>query len=482
MGSRTKRPGLVEMGLCVLLGLAVAAFVSADETPLADGSGTTSVAPPERMMSVTLECPDGGVIKVAPMLSLGVDVVNTTGMGKLGQEPGNRLSFACLPDAVAYLMVGYGDASPTGGAKPAETGKSPREVDAPLFLVLRRGDDGKTLKLRIDGPFVYVNDSPASLYFDVPKAREQDKKGAAARTLKSQIRDAVKRLEELKNTQAAWEHFGVAIGMDEECLPILEVLKATGAGVYINGSSAVVKTPESVKDTLFRAVVEVNPHQLMIEGADLARLKGDLSFVETLYLGVDIHGVPSDISRFRNLRHLAFVGDKGAIDLARVECLTQLRAIGSYGDKCRNADRIGQLRELRYLSLISDDDAPLENMSILGNLPHLKYLAIKPAGDDVSFVEKMPELQTLCIPISEQQDLKPLAKLASLRCLAVCGSEADVKKALAQKNVSEFQESRSDVKIVPYQGICLGSLWLVPLAAGAAAAAWWIRRRRRAAP
>jgi hypothetical protein len=101
---------------------------------------------------------------------------------------------------------------------------------------------------------------------------------------------------------------------------------------------------------------------------------------------------------------------------------------------------------------------------------------------DFSFAAKLPTLQTLSIlNVEEKHDLKPLEKLPHLQCLAlsrhpVGDDKGDRFAAKTFKNVQAFEEARPDVAVVEYRGLCLGSFWLLPVAAAAAVVAWLIRR------
>jgi len=221
----------------------------------------------------------------------------------------------------------------------------------------------------------------------------------------------------------------------------------------------------------------------MIDSPGFDLLKGRLSKVESLFLIMDVragNAVP-DLSKLANLRHLVlFVADDkgpGVIDVKPLAKLTQLKALTVFADGCKNAGAIGSLVNLQFLTMAWKSPGDL---SILKRLPNLRYLAAQfPADADFSFVEKTPNLQTLSIMnMDETQNLKPLEKLRRLRCLAVSReNNAKVFRIEDFKNVAEFQKARPDVEVVECQGMCLGSFWLLPLAAAAAVVAWLIRRR-----
>lgn len=218
-------------------------------------------------------------------------------------------------------------------------------------------------------------------------------------------------------------------------------------------------------------------------GFDL--LKDRLSKLDSLSLNLgspNAANVP-DLSKLTNLRHLSLADESGRFDLKPLEKLTQLKALTIYAKECKNAGAIGSLVKLEFLSILFRSP---DGLSMLKSLPDLRYLAAAfPADTDFSFAEKMPRLQTLGIlEVGEKHNLKPLEKLSHLRCLALSqylelgkGNTSSF-EAGDFKNVKEFEKARPDVDVVSYRGLCLGSFWLLPLAAAAAAAAWLIRRHR----
>lgn len=460
------------VGWGILLGTCGLAMAQGD--PPADAAATAVV--PEKMISVTIEYAEGGLMKVWPALSPGVDVVNLGGMSADGEPRSNRLTFDCLPGAMVYLIVGSAESDATNGAKATAMGSPPIQREAELFLSIRPGDDRQTLKLRIDPPFVYANDKPVWMEVSVPKIEKKDvEKEDLAQLQKAHAEEVLKKLKDLNQTPAAWERFGLHLETVADRVPVLEALKGAGVGIYLDTSSS--EASEAAGNTFWQALADVKPRQLMIDAGDLGRLPGEVSFVETLFLNVNSVGIPNDLSRFSHLRNLVLVGNKSTIDFARVENLARLQAIGVFMASCKNIDRLGRLDQLQYLSLLGDEGETMMGTAVLAKLPRLQYLAAATPDGDLSFVAKMPHLQTLCIPVAKKQDFQPLTKLESLRCLAIGGADADARKSLESGSLKEFHQARPDVKIVPYQGICLGSFWLAPLAIGAAVVAWAIRRR-----
>ncbi len=219
----------------------------------------------------------------------------------------------------------------------------------------------------------------------------------------------------------------------------------------------------------------------MIDFKDLALLDRCLSKIEGLSLMMESPPqVIPDLSKFTALRGLTLANVRGHIDLKPLEKLTRLEALTVFSEGCENAGAIGSLARLKFLVMPSKS---ADDLSYL-KLPELQYLAAEfPVDADFSFVEKMPNLQTLCMwSTSEKQNLKPLEKLPKLRCLAL---SQDRRRDQPQpfvakdfKNVKEFQKARPDVEVVGYRGMCLGSIWLLALAAAAAVVAWLIRRKQ----
>jgi len=411
-------------------------------------------AKPEKLIRVTLESNEEfGVI---PLECLGADVVNPGGRSNDMERTPKRMTFECLPGATVWLTERDND-SKHGG-----------------ILTILPEDDGKTVHLRYGEHACYKNDALCTLDFT-------DAKNA---------KDIAKQLDILKQAKKDKKLDGltVVLDLDDSSLLILQELKGSGAGLAIETKLDAKSLSNTLYQKRFRAISEVEPRLLEIDCRAIALVKGRLPKVETLFLlGTDFPSgdVISDLSKLARLRHLLLLVEKGtaAVDLKPLEELTQLKALTvfSMDQECKNADAIGSLAELQFLALLSKSPC---DPSVFRRLSNLRYLAASfPADVDFSFAEKMPDLQTLCIlNVEEKHNLKPLEKLPHLRCLALSqepvGGGKKSFKAMSFKNVKDFEKARPDVDIVEYSGICLGSFWLLPLAAVAAVAAWLIRRRR----
>jgi len=463
---------LFVIGLSAMFGAGGSAVAQVGEIPSTPKPQRTSIAPAEKMMTVTLECEDGWEMAVMPPLSPGVDIVNLGGMAMGEEKHISRITFACLPDAVAYVQLQRKDANGKNETK---------EPPAPFFLLpLRPGDDKRVMKLRAVGPSVYDNNKTVWMDLDEvyaamdnPNWSDQDRK---------ELRQRTERLMAVGRAKSAWHHFGISVNVRENSVPILRALRGTGAGVCV--ATGKKPAPAATRKEFLAALAEVKPRLLAIDSRLLAEMKDDLPSIETLYLEVNASGALPDLSRLRSMKHLVIVVDEGdsRVDFKPIGKLTQLRALGTFGTKGRHIDRIGQLHKLRYLSLFGENRLSRRDVESLSGLRRLQYLMAEFRSDaDLSFIQRMPHLRTLCIPIDEEQNLKPLMEARSLRCLAVFEDKAGFEKTVKFDNVKEFRQARPDVKVVPYMGICLGSFWLLPLAIGSGLVAWRIRRRRRTA-
>jgi len=415
-------------------------------------AGKSDDAKPEKLIKVTLECEKN--FGVMPLYSLGADVVNLGGRSKDTKELGSkRIAFDCLPGATVWLI--------SEDSNPNQKGL------AAAILRLLPEDDGKIVHLKFKDQVCYKNDVPCTIAF--PK------------TFKA--KEIAKQLEVLRRAKKATmrDSLTVSLEIGAASLPILQELKGSGASISYEDISHGKNLSEAVSKELARAIGEVEPRQLMIDSRGFTRIDGGLSKIEALFLDVKPANAIPDLSKLATLRHLTLANEPGSLDLKPLEKLTQLKALTVFAKECKNASAIGSLGNLEFLVMMVQSPGDL---SIFKNLPNLRYLAAEfPADTDFSFVEKMPNLQTLCIlNVGEKHNLKPLKKLSHLRCLALSrGRERDESKPFAAKNfknVKEFERARPDVEVVEYRGLCLGSFWLLPLAAAAAAAAWLIRRRR----
>jgi hypothetical protein len=412
-------------------------------------AGNAHAAKPEKLMRVTVE---GNGHNLVPLVCLGADIVNSGGHSRLLSEVPKRITFDCLPGAAVSFEQRTEDATPGG-----------------TIMVLPE-DDGKVIQLRFTQHGCYRNGVPCLLQF----SKEKGDKGFA------------KKLEALKAAKKAGKAAGLTLSLNvavggAALLPVLQELKGTGAGLCLGALPDEKIQPGKVLQKLCRAIGEVEPKLLEIDSRGFAALKDRVPNVGTLMLSIGPgDGIP-DLSKFARLRQLLLVVEKGkgSFDLKPLAKLTQLTALTLIvaERRCENPGAIGELANLQFLTIMGDSAL---DRSILGHLPNLRYLVtILPPDEDFSFVEKTPALQTLCIGyIDEQRSLKPLEKLKHLRYLALGNGNEKEFRAKSFKNVKEFQKARPDVEVVPYQGICLGSCWLILAAAAAAAAACMIRRRR----
>jgi hypothetical protein len=419
-------------------------------------AGKSDGAEPEKLINVSVEG-EKKAFTVIPLNCLGVDVVNPNQHGKDIGGGKKRMSFDCLPGATLWLE----------GPKDASRESDPTSE---AVVTILPQDAGKTLQLRVDDCVCYKNDVPCTIRF--PRDRTAKETQARLQLLR----------RAKKNNQL--EGLTVSVYGDDACLPILNELKGTGVGLMLDTPSEKKKLI-AVSKQVARAVVEVKPRQLTTDIGTLALLDGDLSMVESLLLAyLESKQVAPDLARFTGLRRLLLIPgeDVKTIDAGPLGKLTKLTVLTLFADDCKNVEKLDTLRELQFLVVCSKSQGGL---SFVKHLSKLQYLAAAfPVDTDFSIVEKLPDLQTLCIlNISEKHNLKPLEKASHLRCLALSregvadGDKEFVPKSY--KNVKEFQKARPDVEVAEYQGMCLGSLWMLVLAALAAITAWLIRWRLR---
>jgi hypothetical protein len=413
--------------------------------------GRAHGAKPEKLMRVTLDCEEAR-FRIVPLYCLGADVVNMGGRSKDIKGKSKRMTFDCLPGATIFLERSMEDSLPEGIVR---------------FLP---EDNGKIVHLRYSDEGWYKNGVPCSLDFS---------QGANGKDFAKQLA-ALKEARKNKKTLALTAMLNVG-DAGAAALPVLQELKSTGAGLLLDTLPDEKSLPDGVFRNVCRAIGEVEPRLLNVDSRGLAALKDRLSTVETLILGVHPDDAVPDLSKLANLRHLLLVseGGKGALELKSLAKLTQLKSLTvvvNYGN-CSNAGAIGELANLQFLTMVSKTRC---DPSIFGCLRNLRYLAAEfPPDMDFSLAEKIPDLQTLCIlKVREKYNLTPLEKLPHLHCLAVSNGDEINFDARNFKNVREFQKARPDVEVVPYEGICLGSFWLLLAAAAAAVAAWLMRRRR----
>jgi hypothetical protein len=421
-------------------------------------------AKPDKLIKVTLESKAG--IGVMPLQCFGADVVNAGGQIKdmRRETPLKRMTFECLPGAIVMVVAAEGGNSPEGGV-----------------LRMSPEDDDKILQLRFEKHTCYKNDVVSSV--DLTKDENGKRRDVSAEL--ALIRLAIKETKTKSLT--------VVFDMNTSSLPILQELKGTGVGLVVErGPRAIKDMPDSAMKELCSAIADVEPRYLELAATEFNQIKERLSKVESLCLSTDSppnNGIP-DLTKVAQLRHLTLIAEKGrdTIDLKPLEKLTQLTSLTIFDleQECKNPEAISSLRQLQFLVAIFKSPC---DPAVFKPLTNLRYLATTfPLEADFSFAEYLPDLQTLCIlNINEKHNLKPIEKLQRLRCFAMSenpeGDQKDDSKEFKPTkfaNVKAFVKARPDVAVVEYRGICLGSFWLLPLAALAAVVAWLIRRWRLA--
>ncbi|MGD9127589.1 MAG: hypothetical protein PVH19_09445, partial [Planctomycetia bacterium] len=158
----------------------------------------------EPLKKVTLESEEGYRVGIVPLFSSGVEAVNTLGKGAKGEEAvaPKRLTIEYLPGAVLLGKI--------------EFPKSDKEEqDNEFFLPLEASDDGKVLRVRMEGACVYVNDACVVVGFREVKDIEKWLKTHGEKVKKT-LRFAV-------------------VDANDRCLPVLKWLKGTGVGIGIGG-------------------------------------------------------------------------------------------------------------------------------------------------------------------------------------------------------------------------------------------------------
>jgi hypothetical protein len=400
----------------------------------------------EKLLRVTLRCDKK--CGCAPFDSIAADLV-TVQRSKDAKKGESRMVFNALPRATVSLLR-----------------DGPKD-DAPIVLTLFPEDDGKTLHLTVKDGVCYKNDVPCTIWIPENIKREE---------LAKQL-DALKKAKRDKHTDG----LTVVLQLDDASLSVLKELKGSRVGLFLGMISGKKSLPAAFAGELTRAIGEVEPRQVMIDVGNVALLDRCRAKIEDLSLAMESppHVIP-DLSKFTALRGLTLVNVRGNVDLKPLEKLPQLEALTIFSEGCESPDAIASLPRLKFLAI---------PMKSAGNLPYLKlpalqYLAAQfPDDMDFSFAKKMSDLQTLCIwNVSEKLNLKPLEKLPRLRCLAISKNrDRNELKGFAERNyenVKAFQKARPDVEVVEYRGMCLGSIWMLALAAAAAVTAWLIRRHR----
>jgi len=154
-------------------------------------AGKPDDAKPQKLIKVTLECEKE--FAVAPLLSIGADVVNPGGRAKNAKEGTKRMTFECLPGAMVSLT-----------SKEAKS-----KIDA--FLTVLPEDDGKTVQLRFEERAFYKNNTLCMIEF--PDTQD--------------AKDVAKQLDVLKRTKKGKDRGGLMVGLEfgAGSLPILQELK-----------------------------------------------------------------------------------------------------------------------------------------------------------------------------------------------------------------------------------------------------------------
>jgi hypothetical protein len=416
-------------------------------------AGAANGAKPEKLIKAILEMEDG--LGVMPLQCLGADVVNLGGRGEILEIATRRITFDCLPGAVV-CVIGKGF-----------------ESDKGAFLVVTPEDDGKAIHLSFGTNSVRKNGALCTLKLPPPDDAKQ---------LAEEL-DLLKQAKKGKQTGL----LTVILKIDAASQAVIKELRGSGVGIVVENDPDAKTPSEAVFKDFVRAIAEAEPRLLQIDRRGFDQIGGRLSKLETLMLdkGLASDAAAADLSKLTSLRHLLIGAkkEKAAIDLKPLEKLTRLRAltIVAPGQDCKNIGATGSLTDLQFLTLIFK--LP-RDIPFFKDHPPLRYLAAAfPADVNFAFAEKIPYLQTLCIlGVKEKHDLKPLEKLPNLRCLALSQHPRGVDEntrfdAKDFENVKEFANARSDVQVVEYRGVCLGSLWMLLLAAAAGVAAWVVRRR-----
>lgn len=437
------------------------------------------VRPPEKLMRVTLECEKGWEIEVIPFLSGGVDIVNGGGKGHNAESGGRRLSVEYLPSAVIATTIG-------------QTGSGDAKKSASIPLPLQSSDNGKTLRLRANGPCVYMNNDLVFVNF-----QEINNPGTWVRNSAPKNPDGlfgeIEKLLKIDHRKTTLRH--VSIGTYDKYLPVLQWLKGSGVGVVIADDTEKIEKGDSTTTKVIpfskkyaRSLVDARPKCLFYgmsgDGRREAIPFSDLTSLENLLVFNDFPedtGHRISLASLSKLHHLMLLGsDVSSTELSKLANLRSLRFTLCSSFDPKVLAEMPQLRFLTVLPLKKDGTKTTRNLEeIYIRLPRLQNLsATFPVSTDFSFTERMPYLQTLgVLNMTAGHNLSPLEKHPRLKCLALDG-DVSFEKIVAFNNVKKFERARPDVPVVKAKGVCLGSFWLLPLAAIVGIIAWLIRRRR----
>ncbi len=417
---------------------------------------------PEPLMNVTLECDEGWLMHVLPLASVGVDIVNFRGKSPDDGPLLQRIRLEYLPGAVVCLRFDEREGVPS----------QPWLSEA--FLSLTARDNGKTIRLRPAGAVIYKDNAVAWVNFEtaawggtgdpkIAEARQQESRQKNQRTLEQ--------LQRLLQDKQIPPTCNAGIGLDAEALAVFDHFPGSEMGLFLLQSDLDVQS----------AIRAVQPKKLAIVSTSLAELTNDLGKIETLLIVIDKESSVAALPPMPMLRHLVLVnGADSEVDLKCLSAVPELQALTLYGNHFENISSVGLLKQLRFLTNMTG--VPVDHAE-LARLTNLQYLySTFPAGSDMSFVNSMPFLQTLALsgPVTKL-DLTPLKFRRKLKCVALDPQNAQFDQAVLSANVKSLRNSRPDIRIVPYEGVCLGSGWLIPVAVGAALAAWLVRLRWRRA-
>jgi len=226
------------------------------------------------------------------------------------EEVSNKLTFECLPGAVVNLVM--------DGAETAESNGNQRNE---FFLPLYSTDDGRTLRLWVERPYVYVNGVAVAIDFtkvqDLASWTKHNIAGDSGDDEEPIVfgsRTAVKR-SKLRM---------IIIPLKDEAVPILDWLRGSGVGIWAHKEEGQTKISQNV----VRALAGVEPRQLITNCETLAELDYRSPALESLFVGGALSQDAPDLSGFPNLRHLFWStaqGDRPEDNLDQVKDLAQLR-------------------------------------------------------------------------------------------------------------------------------------------------------------
>lgn len=463
------------------------------------------VRPPEPMLQVTLECEPGWQMGLIPMACVGVDAVNAGGTSADSRSKFTSISIECLPGAFLTLNM----------EQTATTWRELRKEREQAFVVLPilAEDDRKRFVLKRTASGLFVNDRKAVASF----ARMTD--GEREQWIEAYLLGGPNR-----PAHDAEAVFGkrpdksglrlVSVGQSDQHLDLLRCLEGTGVGILLGSAKEDrLGEPLAPSPEFVLAVAKVQPRLLACDAEDVAVFADSADTVETLVISLQRIGQFPDLSLFKRLQCLYVwvasndplpvalepsalppllpslpnplddpdsTTDPEMIPFASLSKCKRLRALTIAYEGNLELEHVEPIGSLGALQCFAYWSGRLDDVRFLDQLPRLQHLTIDRPHAELSFVRRMPYLQTLAIrEIGPQSDLKPLVEATRLRCLALGVDGKRPKEVQKMPHLQEFQEVRPDVRVVSvFDGVCLGSFWLVPAAVGAAAIACWIRIRR----